>query len=249
MTRGESVLAAAAREIGYHQGAHQHTKYGEWFGMDNCPWCVIFAAAWCYNQAGAVGSVVGQKFDNGGLYSCSQTLNWYKTHAPECITDKPVPGCLVIFDLPNTKYSTDHMGLFVKIDGGKIITIDGNTSNTSEGNGGWVQQRQRRLKDLDNVWYIVPHELEDDEMDIDRMIDEFTPEQVYRLASKLYDTDLYKLYSRLEGYMDKQPLPTSWDAATELREAMTLGITDGSHPMIPARRYETAIMCKRAVKP
>ena len=246
MQTGEAILAAAAREIGYREKRDKHTKYGEWFGMDCVPWCVIFAAAWCYNQAGAVGSVVGQKFVNGGLYSCSQTLNWYKAHAPECITDKPVPGCLVIFDFPGTKFETDHMGLFVSKTNKTITTIDGNTGNESEGNGGWVQQKTRKLS-YANPTYIVPKEMEND-MTIDDLIQDITPEQVFQLASKLDDADLYKLYCRVERYMDGLPLPTSWDAATELREAMTLGITDGTHPMIPTRRYETAIMCKRAVK-
>ena len=68
------------------------------------------------------------------------------------------------------------------------------------------------------------------------------------LAADDPNDDLYKLYTRLDDYMATLPLPTSWDAATELREAMTLGITDGTRPMSLTQRYQTAIMCKRAVK-
>lgn len=159
MTNGERVLAIATKEIGYQQGKNQDNKYGRWFGMNNCAWCVIFSAAWCYNQAGLIGDMVGRTYKEGGLYSASQTLNWYREHDPDCIKKEGVPGCLVIFDFPKTKAKTDHMGLFVKLEGGKITSIDGNTSGTNNSNGGWVRQRSRRLQDLDNVWYIVPREL------------------------------------------------------------------------------------------
>lgn len=162
MATGKEILTIATSQIGYHQGANQNNKYGVWFGMNNQPWCVIFSAAWVYAQAGAVGDVIGRKYKEGGLYSCSQTLDWYRLHDPECITGKPIPGSLVIFDLPNTKYKTDHMGLFVKSEDGYITTIDGNTSATNQSNGGWVQQKTRHLKSLDNIWYIVPRELKEE---------------------------------------------------------------------------------------
>lgn len=162
METGDVVLAVARTQLDYREERDGSNKFGAWFGMDHCAWCVIFAAAWCYNKAGIVGDVVGRTYKEGGLYSCSQTLNWYREHASECITDKPVPGCLVIFDFPNTRYSTDHMGLFVSKTDTTITTIDGNTSNTSEGNGGWVQMRTRKIKDIIKITYIVPKELNAD---------------------------------------------------------------------------------------
>ena len=77
---------------------------------------------------------------------------------------------------------------------------------------------------------------EEEHMDIDKLIEKMTPEQAYKIQSKA------------EMHMETLPLPTSWDAATELREAKTLGITDGLNPMLPTPRYQTAIMVKRAVK-
>ena len=73
-------------------------------------------------------------------------------------------------------------------------------------------------------------------MDLDKLIDKMTPEQAYKIRAKA------------DEHMKNLPLPTSWDAAGELREAKTLGITDGSNPMIATPRYQTAIMVKRAVK-
>ena len=159
MTTGDAIIEIARSQIGYREESNGNNKYGEWFGMNGCAWCGIYAAAWCYDHAGVLGDVVGRTYHEGGLYSCSQTLNWYKAHQPECITDKPIPGALVIFDFPNTKYTTDHMGLFVSKTDKTITTIDGNTSNTSQSNGGWVQERTRYFKDLTKVAYIVPREL------------------------------------------------------------------------------------------
>lgn len=200
MRKGEKVLAVAAREIGYRQGKNQDNKYGRWFGMNNCAWCVIFAAAWCYNQAGVIGEVVGRSYHEGGLYSCSQTLGWYREHAPECIKTEGVPGCLVIFDFPKTKYQTDHMGLFVKQEDGKITTIDGNTSGGNDANGGYVQQRTRRLKDLDNVWYIVPRELTEEEKE-----DKPVEEKRYNTLKEILD-DCSWAVDTVEKLMDKDLL-------------------------------------------
>lgn len=245
MATGEDILVIAAKEIGYHEGKYKENKYGEWYGLDGVAWCMEFVS-WCYCQAGIHGPKLGLTRKEGGTASCGELLRWYRNNQPDCITDNPVRGCVVIFDFPDAPYDTDHTGLFLSKTGDKITTIDGNTSNRSEGNGGWVQQRTRALS-YARPTYIVPRELEGDDMDIDKFIDEITPEQTFRLASKLYDTDLYKLYSRMESYMSTLPLPTSWDATTELREAMTLGITDGSRPMVPASRLEAAVMCKRSI--
>lgn len=75
----------------------------------------------------------------------------------------------------------------------------------------------------------------EDEMDIDRLIAQMTPEQAY------------KIYTKATDYMNMLPLPVNWNAAGELRGAVELGITtDGSNPNAPIPRYQAAIMAKRA---
>lgn len=224
MVTGEEILRFAAREIGYHEGKNKHNKYGEWYGVDGVAWCMAFVQ-WIYHQANADLPI--------RTASCGALLRWYQKNQPECITQKPIEGCIVIFDFPKTNATTDHTGLFVKRGNRKITTIDGNTTAGNESNGGWVQQRTRPI-DYANPIYIVPRGLI--EVDIDRLISEMTDEQAY------------KLYCKAEKHMGKLPLPTSWSAKGELNEAVKAGITDGSRPMVPARRYEAAIMDKRAVK-
>ena len=152
---GEEILAIAAREIGYHERPDKKNKYGEWFGMNGVAWCMEFVQ-WVYHEAG---------FDLPyKTASCGELLRWYKAHQPECVTKQPVRGCIVIFAFPGTAYATDHTGLYVKSNGYKLTTIDGNTSNESEGNGGWVQQRTRTFG-YANPTYIVPRGLTDEEED------------------------------------------------------------------------------------
>lgn len=157
MVSGEDVLAVAAGEIGYHEGKNKDNKYGKWYGMNNVHWCLEFVQ-WCYHIAG-----MDLPFKTP---SCSGLLNWYRRNQPECITNDPTPGCIVIFDFPGTAYATDHTGLFEGKGKTTITTIDGNTSNESEGNGGWVQRRTRAISYANPV-YIVPRELEE-EIDMKR---------------------------------------------------------------------------------
>ena len=224
MLWSSEVLCVATREIGYSELPGHINKYGEWFGWNGVPWCMEFVQ-WVYHTAG-----MDLPYKTA---SCGALLRWYENEQPECITDKPIPGCVCIFDFPNNKIETDHTGIFVRSENGKITSIDGNTSGGNDSNGGWVQQRTRKLN-YANPTYIVPRGLVD--MTIDKFISEMTDEQAY------------KIYCKAERHMNTLPLPTNWDAATELREAMTMGITDGSNPMIPTPRYQAAIMVKRAVK-
>lgn len=224
MATGKEILDIAAREIGYHEGKNKHNKYGEWYGLDFQHWCVEFVQ-WCYAQA-----------DKPLPYktaSCGVLLNWYKMHDKECITDNPIPGCLVIFDFPGGA-KTDHIGLFVSKTNDKITTIDGNTSGTNQSNGGWVQQKTRNLS-YANPTYIVPRELEED-MDIAKLIEQMTPAQADAIVRKA------------EAYAGNQAMPMNWNASEQLADAMQNGITDGTRPMAHATRLETALMANRAAK-
>ena len=152
MVKGEKILAIAEEEIGYHEAKNKHNKYGEWYGMNYQAWCMIFVQ-WVYHQAG---------FDLPfKTASCGELLRWYKQNQPECVSGKPIKGCLCIFDFPNTNYSTDHVGLFVSKTNVLITTIDGNTSSASDANGGYVNMRTRTLSYANPV-YIAPRGLIED---------------------------------------------------------------------------------------
>ena len=221
----EEIIAVAGREIGYHEGKGKHNKYGEWYGMDGVAWCMEFVQ-WVYHKAG-----MDLPYKTA---SCGDLLNWYKRNQPDCIGKEPIPGTIVIFDFPGTPYSTDHTGLFVKIDGCYLVTIDGNTTNENAGsdaNGGWVQQRRRKLS-YANPIYITPRGLM--LVDWDKAISEMTEEQGY------------KIYCLAYKHMQKLPLPVNWNSQEQLEKAKRDGITSGDNPMCPTTRLEAAVMADRA---
>lgn len=148
MTTGKDVLAVAVREVGYHENVGKRNKYGEWYGLNGQPWCMEFVQ-WVYHEAGA-----DLPFKTA---SCGALLRWYREHQPECVTENPVPGCIVIFDFPGGA-DTDHTGLLVSQTADAVTTIDGNTSGASQSNGGWVQQKTRHLSYARPI-YIVPRGL------------------------------------------------------------------------------------------
>lgn len=152
MATGKDILAAAAEELGYREGENRRNKYGAWFGLDGAPWCMEFVQ-WTYHVCGA-----DLPFKTA---SCGELLRWYRRNQPECVASAPVPGCIVIFDFKGTKYDTDHTGLFESKTADAITTIDGNTSNGSDGDGGYVQRRTRAL-DYARPIYIIPRELEEE---------------------------------------------------------------------------------------
>ena len=193
MTNGEKILQIAAREIGYHEGTNKHNKYGEWYGMDNVAWCMEFVQ-WVYHEA---------EFDLPyKTASCGELLSWYQKNQPECVVSDPVPGCVVIFDFPNTGYVTDHTGLFVRLENSRITTIDGNTSGGSDGNGGWVQQRTRKLSYANPV-YIVPRgltkEMEDNDVKRYQTIQEIREELPWGADTVQKLIDKHIILGNLDG--------------------------------------------------
>lgn len=208
-TTGKELLAIAAREIGYHEGAGQRTKFGEWSGCNGQPWCMSFVQ-WVYHQAGA-----DLPYRTA---SCGTLLRWYQQNQSECVVKEPVPGCIVIFDFPGTAYTTDHTGVFVKLDGGKITTIDGNTSNGSDANGGWVQQRTRALS-YANPTYIAPRELKTDNGEDEDMKRYNTMEEIRTGAPWAAET-VKKLVrgGAIQGYgdMDQDGFPSEMDLSYDM---------------------------------
>lgn len=128
-------LKICANEIGTTENPpnSNKTKYGEWYGWNGVPWCMIFVQ-WCFNQAGLT-----LEYKSA---SCSDTLSWWKKNHPAQVTDNPKPGDIMIQE--------GHTGIVEKV-GEMITTIEGNTSPTdagSQNNGGCVARKQRKRSSI-----------------------------------------------------------------------------------------------------
>ena len=101
-------------------------------------WCADFQI-YCLTKAG-----------KNYLDSCSNPAycpnieTWAKKKGYWRLTGKP--GDLVLFDW-NSNKSPDHVGMVIKKNSnGSYTTVEGNTSNASNGNGGCVQIRVREAR-------------------------------------------------------------------------------------------------------
>lgn len=135
------ILKMVKGEIGYTENPpnSNKTKYGEWYGLNGQPWCLIFLQ-WAFrNYPGTLQRTA----------SCTTLMNWAKSKGKFSTT--PKVGSLVFFNFdknPDTKIAK-HIGIVIEVKGDRVITIEGNTSkegsNGSQDNGGCVAQRNRKF--------------------------------------------------------------------------------------------------------
>jgi peptidoglycan hydrolase-like protein with peptidoglycan-binding domain len=135
-----TILAVARGEIGQTEqppGTNK-TKYGQWYGLDGYAWCAMFVS-WVYHKAGIP---LGHIDDASGFRYCPSAYQFWKRSGE--VTTSPRPADIVLFDWEGDGRS-DHTGIFVKDNGdGKTFTsIEGNTSYSSNSNGGQVMERKR----------------------------------------------------------------------------------------------------------
>ena len=114
-------------------------EFGQWYGANGVPWCAIFVT-WCFATAGSK--------------SFARSSRW--SYVPYVLNDAsagrnglslaktPAPGDLVLFDWDHD-HVCDHIGIVESA--APLVTIEGNTSLTSNSNGGEVMRRTDRTSD------------------------------------------------------------------------------------------------------
>lgn len=157
MATAQDVLSVAESQIGYSRwdDPEKGTKYGRWYANlvgdsyyaeNDVPYCAMFDS-WCFAQAGA--KCAGLP----GAYCPSMLADARKAGA--VVANKAAKaGDVVYFDWGNDGES-DHVGIVVENRGAYLVTIEGNTSDTTGGsqtNGGVVA---RKLRQFDRVCGIV----------------------------------------------------------------------------------------------
>lgn len=148
------LIAIAKAEIGvkeYPPGSNQ-VKYNNWMYGRNAsePWCASFVS-WCFKGTGLVPKTA----------SCLNMLEWFERRGQ--IVKEPRPGDIVFFHYSTNARRTNHVGIVIGIDGKIIRTVEGNTSVSSNDNGGCVMER-RRNKNI--VAYARPKYAKSDVVDI-----------------------------------------------------------------------------------
>jgi len=197
-------LEAARADLGYMESpaGSNRTKYGEWYGMNGVPWCMEAVQYWHW----AAGQRIPYK-----TASCSELLSWYRANMPERIVTEPRENDICIFTF-------GHVGIVESAGALTVTCIEGNTSLSSDDNGGAVMRRTRKREQVQAF--------------IRAWVEEMS-----------YET--FKEYmTRFLAEQAEQPLP-GW-AKGEFQAAIDAGITDGTSPMGLIPRYQAALMAVRA---
>lgn len=148
----KKVIETARADLGYTESPpnSNRTKYGEAYGMNGQPWCVMALWYW-FNEAGERMAFFG----GGKTASCGMLLRWYREQGLTVPVEQVQAGDIVILNFHGTK-DTEHCGLVQDVDydrNGKptyVTTVEGNTTDTNgdQSNGGMVCGKYRSVRNI-----------------------------------------------------------------------------------------------------
>lgn len=147
------VIELARADLGYTESPanSNRTKYGEAYGMNGVPWCVIALWYW-FDRAGERMAFFG----GGKTASCSILLRWYREQGLTVPVEDVQPGDVVIINFHGGK-DPEHCGIVVDTEKNDkaavryVQTVEGNTTPGTEGsqdNGGCVALKWRYLSQI-----------------------------------------------------------------------------------------------------
>lgn len=145
MTKVEDIISKAQEFVGTKEIPGNSNNvcfntmyYGRHVSGAAYPWCCVFI--WCLFQLCGAAALfyAGKK-----TALCATLANWFKTTGSW--HTKPQAGDIVFFKFGNSGNWTNHVGIVESVNAdGSINTIEGNTSQGNDCNGGAVMRRVRR---------------------------------------------------------------------------------------------------------
>ena len=116
-----SMIEVAETQLGNVGGE----PYWRWYGFESrVAWCACFVS-WCADQAGYIDAGIIPRFS-----LCDDGITWFKNKGQwQDSGYTPAPGDIIFFDWDGDGYS-DHVGIVERVEGDKVHTIEGNTSDT-----------------------------------------------------------------------------------------------------------------------
>jgi len=134
----KQIIDIAKKEIGTKESPpdSNNVKYNTWYyghpvSGSQYPWCATFVS-WLFKAEQGLCKKTA---------SCVDMLDWFEKRGQ--VVKNPQAGDIVFFKYSTNNRRTNHVGLVVSVSGNCINTIEGNTSTTSQDNGGCVMQRNR----------------------------------------------------------------------------------------------------------
>lgn len=138
------ALDAALAEVGQteHPANSNICKFTEWYGMNGQPWCAMFIT-FCMVKAGSKSFVRGSKY----AYVPYIVRDGRDGANHLTITHDPQAGDIVTYDWDGDGVA-DHVGFFKEWNSSSRVAftaVEGNTSGSSNSNGGIVMVRPDRV--------------------------------------------------------------------------------------------------------
>lgn len=116
----QQIVSVAMGQLGNSGGQ----KFWSWYGFDSrVEWCACFVS-WCADQSGLIERGNVPKFS-----LCSDGVTWFKgKNKWQSGGTTPLAGMIIFFDW-NHDGTSDHVGIVEKCEGGRVYTIEGNSSD------------------------------------------------------------------------------------------------------------------------
>lgn len=230
MITANDILAVARSQIGVKEipaGSnnikYNTAYYGKTVCGDSYPWCCAFVW-WVFQQ------ICAALFYGGGKTAYCPAAEVYAKNHGQWVTSGYRPGDCVLFDFHGGgKGLACHTGIVESVGSSGIICIEGNTSLTSNDNGGAVMRRTRYLNQI---------------------LGAFRPNYAAAQAAESEDSEMLT-YDQFKQYMDQyeaeKAQATTYDEATEaMKKAKAAGLMDGTRPRSPLTRGDFAVIMERA---
>ena len=126
-TSDDAIVTVAMSQIGNVGGQ----PYWSWYGFESrVEWCACFVS-WCANECGYIDSGIIPKFAG-----CTNGVNWFRERGQWADNSaEPTPGMIIFFDWDKEETGgpdsrSDHVGIVVKVENGRVYTIEGNSSDS-----------------------------------------------------------------------------------------------------------------------
>jgi hypothetical protein len=127
------LLAWVSAQIGYREGAGNFNKYAAMANVErlyggsiqNAPWCDVFTDAAFVTVFGLkIGAAMTYQPVGNGSALCRDSAQYFKDHG--AFDRTPDPGKIVFFFVNG---AINHQGIVIRVVGGSIITVEGNSSD------------------------------------------------------------------------------------------------------------------------
>jgi hypothetical protein len=144
MANALDIVHTAQQQVGFVEGANNATPFGEWYGLNNEPYCAIFVS-WVFAQNNLSHLVAAQTLK--GFSYCPAGLAWFQQKGAVVNKYDGRPGDIVFYSFTGTGQA-DHVEIIVDASKDGITTVGGNTSpdhalTASQANGNGVYLRHR----------------------------------------------------------------------------------------------------------